>query len=146
MAIQGKRGSPKKNGRCIRKRPFQETFRSLGNYAFFLSSFFFSGLHFSQTFLSLVAVTQQGCEQAFAAAMALSQQEASAWHLSQTFFSLCAATQHGCAQSLPPALALTQQLSAIAPLVLSRKAAAQTVAVNVLMNFIVFPLSSARRF
>jgi hypothetical protein len=115
------------------------------NQAFLPSLSFLLGLHFSQTFLSLVAVTQQGCEQAFAAAIALSQQDASAWHFSQAFLSLCAATQQGCWQSLPPALALTQQLSAIAPLVLSRKAAAQTVTVNVLMNFIMIIWSGAER-
>jgi len=115
------------------KSAASQILRGLDNYAF-LS--FFAGLHFSQTFFSFVAVTQQGCEHAFAWAIALSQQEASAWHLSQGFLSLCAATQQGCAQSLPVAFALTQQLSAIAPLVLSRKAAAQTVTVSLLTNFI----------
>jgi len=102
---------------------------------FFFSSFF--GLHFSQTFLSLRASAQHLCSQAFPAAMALSQQEGSGWHFSQVFPALWASTQQGCLQSLPATFALTQQLSAIAPLVLSKKAAAQAITVSVLVNFIV---------
>jgi hypothetical protein len=101
------------------------------------------GLHFSQTFFSLVAATQHLCSQALPAAIALSQQVGSAWHFSQVFPALCASTQQLWVQSLPAAFALTQQLCAIAPLVLSTKAAAQAITVSVLLNFIVVPLLSA---
>jgi hypothetical protein len=160
FTIQGKRWESRAIGRKTDPRPIDISGNKkaavlFGNsrhlnlswikdYAF-LSSFFLAGLHFSQTFFSFVAATQQGWEHSFAAAIALSQQVASVWHFSQTFFSARAETQHLWSQSLPAAFALTQQLSAIAPLVLSRKAAAQTATVNVLMNFIVIPLSSAQR-
>jgi hypothetical protein len=69
---------------------------------------FLGGLHFSQTFPSLAAATQQGWAHFLPDEAAVSQQDV--LHLVQPFPSFAASTQHGWLHFLPAATAWSQQV------------------------------------